>query len=242
MRIVSLVPSLTEFLYDLGLDQEVVGITKFCVHPNTWFRTKTRVGGTKTPKIDRIRELQPHWVICNKEENRKEDVEALSTFTQVLVTDINTWPEMESELLRLAATLDRINEAQTLLAGNNNWLPQQASALGKRAAYLIWKDPYMAVGSQTFIHDTLTHLGLDNVIHTALGHARYPEVDLEALQELNLDLLMLSSEPYPFSQKHLLHFQEKLPSTKIRIVDGELFSWYGSRMKFLPSHWRALNL
>ncbi|MCX8148812.1 helical backbone metal receptor [Thermaurantimonas aggregans] len=225
MRVVSLVPSLTELLYHLGVD--VVGITKFCVHPEEWYRTKPRVGGTKNPDINRIKELKPDLILANKEENRKEDVEQLRQFSQVLVTNITTINDA-LEAIRLIGRVCNVVQAVEKLVHSiiELWKPLQGSADGARVLYLIWRKPYMAAGTDTYIHHVLQHLGFSN----AVNQSRYPVVDEKSIRLMNPELIFLSSEPYPFREKHLAEFQGMAPTAHVRLVDGEAFSWYGYRM------------
>ncbi|MGN6418880.1 MAG: helical backbone metal receptor [Pseudobacter sp.] len=240
-RIISLVPSQTELLYDLGLEQEVVGITKFCIHPQSWFRTKTRIGGTKNIKSDLIRQLQPDLIIANKEENVKEQVEALAADYPVWISDIH---ELEGSLdmIRRVGAITGQDEKGNLLADRIQGGFRELACLLPRhgiipAAYLIWRNPWMTIGQDTFIHDMLTRCGVTNVF----GHAkRYPEISIEELRDADCRLLLLSSEPYPFRQQHVEELQLQLPHTKIILVDGEYFSWYGSRLQGAPEYFRSL--
>jgi ABC-type Fe3+-hydroxamate transport system substrate-binding protein len=240
-RIISLVPSQTELLYDLGLEEQVVGITKFCVHPEKWFRSKARIGGTKNIKPDLIHQLQPDLIIANKEENVKEQVEALAANYPVWVSDIHDLETALDMIRRVGALTARVEQGN-LLAGNiaeqfrklNLQLPYHENM---PVAYLIWRDPWMTIGQDTFIHDMLTRCGLTNVF----GHTkRYPEITIDQLKASACKWLLLSSEPYPFKQQHIEELQQHLPGTKIVLVDGELFSWYGSRLQYAPSYFLSL--
>jgi len=237
-RIVSLVPSQTELLFDLGLDQEVIGITKFCVHPQEWFRTKTRVGGTKKLHLDIIRRLQPDLIIANKEENVKEQVEELAKEFPVHTTDIANLDDALQLIKNIGAMIGREEKALQIastIQKEFNELAHQITA-SIPAAYLIWKDPFMTVGGDTFISDMLTRCGFENVFE---NESRYPTLSNLKLQTLNFKLLLLSSEPYPFQQKHIdeLNFLNK----KILLVDGEMFSWYGSRLLHAPAYFQKLR-
>jgi len=255
-RIVSLVPSQTELLYDLGLGDRVAGITKFCIHPNEWFRTKTRIGGTKTIKIDTIHQLQPDLIIANKEENVKEQVEELAIRYPVWVSDVNNLDdalEMITDIGKITSTHEKAEE--TVQAIRNNFEALAANLptgqAGSRlqtclpdrqapdsACYLIWKKPYITVGGDTFINNMLQYAGFTNIF----AHLnRYPEITISQLQTLNPRLLLLSSEPYPFQQKHIDELQPQLPDTRIVLVDGEVFSWYGSRLLKAPSYFTELG-
>lgn len=232
-RIVSLVPSQTELLYDLGLDKEVIGITRFCIHPEHWFRSKTRVGGTKTLHMDKIRALAPDLIIANKEENRKEDIEALAEEFPVWVSDVQS---LEDALLMISGVgriCSRQEEASSLCHGIVQAFDGLLPVQPLRAAYLIWEDPLMVVGGPTFINDLLHRWGLQNIYEE---YGRYPLTDLDELRSLEPDLLILSTEPFPFREKHLRHLQEWMPDAQAVIADGELFSWYGSRLRHTPAY------
>jgi ABC-type Fe3+-hydroxamate transport system substrate-binding protein len=269
-RVISLVPSQTELLYDLGLDDEVIGITKFCIHPDNWFRTKTRVGGTKTADIQKITSLKPDLIIANKEENVKDQIEELQKVAPVYVSDIVTLEDAlqmikdvgkltgkQQKAEEISVTiktrfeeLETFNEqGRTLNAQKSslNLSTSQPSYLSTnqqlnlstnkhtplRTAYLIWKDPYMAVGGDTFINEMLKRCGLENIFES---EQRYPQVEINQLSSVNCQLLILSSEPYPFKQKHIDELQQRLPQTKIILVDGEMFSWHGSRLLYAPDY------
>ncbi|MBL7745938.1 MAG: ABC transporter substrate-binding protein [Chitinophagaceae bacterium] len=243
-RIVSLVPSQTELLFDLGLTHEVVGITKFCIHPAEWFRTKTRVGGTKQIKTALIQQLQPDLIIANKEENVKEQVEELSEGANgekqipVWVSDVNNLPdayEMIEQLGSITGKEKKAGEIVSHIKENFSRLPSIDSGL--RTAYLIWQDPYMTIAGDTFIHSMLQAAGLINIYATK---TRYPEITIAELQAANCQLLLLSSEPYPFKQKHIEELQARLPATMILLADGEMFSWYGSRLLQAPGYFEKL--
>lgn len=237
-RIVSLVPSQTELLHYLGLDAEVAGITKFCVHPHSWFRHKTRVGGTKSPDIEKIKSLQPDLIIANKEENRKEDIEALSEHLPVYVSDISTLEDafqMITDIGEITATTEQAAELVTGIRNNFNLLQPLNPPL--KTAYLIWQKPLMAAGGDTFINDMMQRCGLQNIFS---GTERYPETTIEWLREHGCDLLLLSSEPFPFKEEHAEQLRKELPGVKVLLADGEMFSWYGSRLLMAPGYFGNL--
>lgn len=238
LRIVSLVPSITELLADLGLHQEVVGITKFCVHPEEWFRTKTRIGGTKTISIEKVNALQPDLIFANKEENVKEQVEALAQQWNVYTSDISTIDDayqMITDVGVLTGTSAAAHEMiQTIQEGCNGLSFQKNLTV----LYLIWQDPYMSTGGDTFISSMLSAAGFSNVLH---AKSRYPEVTVEEIQALQPDVIFLSSEPYPFKQKHVETLQKIAGKSQILLVDGEIFSWYGSKMLKAPAYFRYLR-
>lgn len=228
-RIVSLVPSQTELLYDLGSGDRVAGITKFCVHPTEWFQSKLRIGGTKTVDIEKVKQLQPDLIIANKEENVKEQIEELAAICPVYVSDINTLNDALKMIQQVGILTGTQLKAALIIknitTGFSQLQHQQKANLS--TTYLIWRKPYMAAGGDTFINDMLQCCGLQNTLANRL---RYPAITTEDLQKTDCQLLLLSSEPYPFKQKHVDELQACLPQTKIMLVDGEMFSWYGSRL------------
>jgi|SRR5688572_4313977 len=237
-RIISLVPSQTELLYHLGLDEQVAGITKFCVHPPEWFRSKTRIGGTKTVKLEMISTLNPDLVLANKEENMKDQVEALAKHYPVWtsqVHDLDSALAMIHQIGTITGTEEKAASITTRISAGFNNLKTQNQKL--RTAYFIWRNPWMTIGHDTFIHDMLTRCGLENIFGDM---KRYPEVTLDMLRNKKCELLLLSSEPYPFKEKHIAELQQELPGTKILLADGEMFSWYGSRLLESPVYFERL--
>lgn len=237
-RIISLVPSQTELLYDLGLDEEVIGITKFCVHPEHWFRNKTRIGGTKTVNINKIKELQPDLIIANKEENVKEQVDELAKHFPVFVTDVNSLDDAYQMIYHIGKLTGKESKSEQIIKQINEGFSQLQTSNKLQTAYLIWKDPFMTIGGDTFVDDMLYYAGAVNIFS---DKSRYPEITIKDLQDRGCQLLLLSSEPYPFSQKHVDELQSHLPTTKILLVDGEMFSWYGSRLLKAPSYFQKLG-
>lgn len=245
-RIISLVPSLTELLFDLGLEEEVIGITKFCVHPEQWFRTKTRIGGTKQLNLSLIESLKPDLVIASKEENIKEQVEAVQQFCPVYCSDIGNLQQSYEVIDHLGFLTDHSGQAKELI--NNIQHRFKALPVGTnpiKAAYLIWQEPYMTVGGDTFIDHMMQLAGFGNVF---AAEQRYPVVTVEELVKRNVEAVLFSSEPFPFKQKHLDVFtQEWLQQKSLqqlpvcKIVDGELFSWYGSRTLYAADYFIKLR-
>ncbi|MFV0604772.1 MAG: ABC transporter substrate-binding protein [Niabella sp.] len=225
--IVSLVPSITETLYSLGLDDEVVGITKFCVHPLHWFQQKIKVGGTKNIHLEKIKSLQPTLIIANKEENVKEQVELLAKNYNVLLTDVNNYTEALQMIQDLGEVLQKQTASALLVQSIIEHFSVTKTSKPKTAAYIIWKNPWMTVGGDTFINDMMQKAGFYNVFE---NEKRYPQVSIEQIKNKNPDYLLLSSEPFPFQQKHADELRALMPHIKILLVDGEMFSWYGSRM------------
>ena len=235
-RIISLVPSQTELLFDLGLDKEVVGITKFCVHPPAWFQTKTNVGGTKNFSPDRIDALLPDLIIGNKEENDKAGIEKLQSKYPVWMSDIITLEHALNMIQDLGVITQKESRAQKINERIREAFERLTIKSPKRVLYLIWKDPWMGAGKNTFIHSMLEQIGLVN----CLQEGRYPELTDLAIRELSPDLVLLSSEPYPFKQKHVGILEQLIPKSKIALVDGEMFSWYGSRLIYAPAYFDSL--
>lgn len=228
-RIVSLCPSLTETLYALGLDHHIVGRTRFCIHPKDSVSHAVRVGGTKEINMERLKSLSPDLIIAEKEENTKEMVEVLEKEYPVFVGDVKTVQggiKMIQDMSQLTATQTR---GKTLVEEINREMNDLPDLNGSRVLYFIWKDPWMVVGADTYIHDFLQLIKLKNV--GAQLEGRYPSSDLKSLQDLNPAFVWLSSEPYPFKEKHVEELRDIFPDADISCVDGEMFSWYGSRMK-----------
>ena len=231
-RIISCIPSTTELLHDLGLEEEVIGITKFCVHPEEWHKSKTRVGGTKNLHLDQIVTLDPDFIICDKEENKQDQVEELMQHYNVWVSDANSLEEG----LEMIALLGEVTEKTEYAADLRERIESEFNALAKlndtrstkTAAYLIWREPMMAAGEGTFINDMMQRCGLVNPFPH--GENGYPEVSAKMLQKANPELVLLSSEPFPFAEKHIPEIQAILPDARVMLVDGEMFSWPGSRM------------
>lgn len=238
-RIISLVPSQSELLWHLGLRHELVGITKFCIHPDEMFRSVERVGGTKHLDLEKIRRLQPDLIIGNKEENERSDIEALQKEFAVWMSDIYTLEDAFAMMQGLGRITGTEDAARNLVASLRSSLEQVRDTFQKqRVAYFIWNKPYMLAAKNTFIDVILHHLGF---INAAAELQRYPELDETGLKALNPAVCFLSSEPFPFKEKHVAELQRILPEAKILIVDGEVFSWYGSRLLHLEGYVRGLR-
>lgn len=213
-------------LHYLGLENEVVGITKFCVHPETWFRNKKRVGGTKQIKMEVIEELQPDLIIANKEENTQEQLEELFEKYTVWTSDIKNIDDALNMIQTVGQMCAKEKEAEELIGAVKALSEKPVEGPKKKAAYFIWQKPYMMAGSDTFIHSMMKWAGFENVV----AETRYPELSLEELKKRGVEVLLLSSEPFPFKEKHQEEIQALFPEAKVLLADGELFSWYGSRM------------
>lgn len=239
-RIVSLVPSQTELLVDLGLRKSIVGITKFCVHPADLKNEKTIVGGTKKVNYDKIKVLNPDFIICNKEENTEEMVLQLEYIAPVWISDIKTIPESFFMIRRMGEIFKVAEKAAEIISK----IEIELSVLHKivqnlrtrKVIYLIWKDPYMAAGKNTFIDALLQVNNFQNIIDSEAS--RYPEIGNKEFK--NADLIFLSTEPYPFKRKDVLKLNAEL-ELEIKLVDGEFFSWYGSRLIKSITYFKTLH-
>jgi ABC-type Fe3+-hydroxamate transport system substrate-binding protein len=238
-RIISLVPSQTELLYDLGLNEEVVGITRFCIHPNDWLRSKTRIGGTKQLDLKKIKELQPDLIIANKEENLREQIEELAIDFPVWISDVDNLNNALEMIVSIGIITNKAPKAKEICMRIHDSFSLLKTLQAKLSTcYLIWREPYMTVGGDTFISNMMQHAGFQNMF---VDRKRYPEITVEQLQAAGCQLLLLSSEPFPFKQKHVQELQNLLPDTKIVLVDGEMFSWYGSRLLKAPGYFQQLK-
>lgn len=236
MKIISLVPSITEALFDLGLtENEVIGRTKFCIHPKEKIKNIPVIGGTKNLNIEKIRSLQPDLILANKEENVKEQVEALMEDFKVVVTHVETVEDNYYLLKNLGGMLHQEEKAQLFNLRIYEILNQTKIETKIKVAYLIWKNPYMTIGSDTFIHHIMTEIGFENSFK---NKTRYPEIQIEDLADT--DVIMLSSEPFPFKEKHIEELKEIYPDKKILIVDGEAFSWYGTHIAKCENYFKEL--
>lgn len=228
-RIISLVPSQTELLVDLRLRENILGITKFCIHPEDLRKTTTVVGGTKQVHFDKISALKPDIILCNKEENTKEMVEELEKIAPVHISDIKTVEDNLELIKQYGLLFNRKQESEGLISKimerYKEFQSEMQSYEWKAVGYFIWRKPYMAASSDTFIDEMLNICRLKNAFAQVEG--RYPEVAVESLPQM--DGLFLSSEPYPFSQEHIRELQQHT-TAQITLVDGEYFSWYGSRI------------
>ena len=228
-KIISLVPSQTELLFDLGLDKEVVGITRFCVHPEEKCRKKIKIGGPKRFDFDLIDKLKPDLIIGNKEENYKAGIESLRSKHTVWMSDITALEDAYQMIKSVGDMVDKRREAHDIVSEIRSKMKRIKHHSIIRVAYFIWKRPYMVAGKNTFIDEMLGKFGFANVFGEL---DRYPEVTLDQVRSADPTAIFLSSEPFPFKAKHLNEFREKFPSTIIRLVDGTMFSWYGSRLRY----------
>ena len=237
MRIVSLVPSITESLFDFGLtEMEVVGRTKFCIHPKTLITKVPVIGGTKNLNLDKIKALKPDLIIANKEENEKLQIEELGKYFEIWLTDIENLQDNQNFLTELGTLLNKQGLALNFNEKINVIFDSSKELSPKKVAYLIWKNPYMTVGSDTFIHEIIEKIGFTNLFKDS---KRYPEISVNQMKEA--EYVFLSSEPFPFQQKHIDELQKELPDSKIMLVDGEAFSWYGTHLSRCGDYFKTLR-
>jgi ABC-type Fe3+-hydroxamate transport system substrate-binding protein len=237
-RIVSLVPSQTELLYDLGLDASVVGVTKFCVHPEEWRERKAIVGGTKNVDVAKVDTLKPDLIIANKEENTREDVERLMNGYKVWVSDVSTIAEAYEMIASVGGMTGRRSTALEIITRIKSGFSSLPPFVLKKALYLIWKKPWMAAGKDTFISSMMKVAGFEN----AIREPRYPKLTGSDIQALAPDVVLLSTEPFPFKETHVEEIKKLLPGAEVILVDGEMFSWYGSRMTRAAAYFRNLRV
>ncbi len=237
MKIISLVPSITETLLDLGIyETQIVGRTKFCIHPKEKIEKITVVGGTKNLNIEKIKSLNPDLILANKEENEKSQIEELMKDFRVYVSEVSTLEENDIFLQDIGKLLFKEKEAEEI----NHKIKQIFNEITpilpkKKVAYLIWRNPYMTIGNDTFIHHILSKIGFENIFK---NNTRYPIVELQDLKEA--EYILLSSEPYPFKEKHFTEFCKVLPNSRIIMVDGEAFSWFGSHLLHCKDYFEKL--
>lgn len=237
-RIVSLVPSQTELLFDLGLGDRVVGCTRFCIYPQDAVKNVVKIGGTKNVEIDKIKALFPDLIIGNKEENERADIEALLEIYPVWMSDIFHLSDALDMMLKVGELTNTNAKANEIVnAIESSFLQLDKSQNKLSVAYFIWRKPYMVAAKNTFIDNMLQEAGFTNVFENEI---RYPEFTEEAIKQYSPDLVFLSTEPYSFSERHLAEFQSIFPTSKIRVVDGELFSWYGSRLMQSAAYFKSL--
>jgi ABC-type Fe3+-hydroxamate transport system substrate-binding protein len=242
-RIISLVPSLTELLHDLGLERRIVGVTKYCVHPYHYQSTKELVGGTKKVKYDLIQNLQPDFILCSKEENTAKIVDKLEKIAPVFVSDVNDFSTALSLIDELGKVLNKRTEAYQMSSKIRQRYEEFTTFIKEKrpvkTAYFIWKSPWMVAGGSTFINDMLRINRLENVFEKK---NRYPEITIKHLRlQGNPELLLFSSEPYPFKEEdayEVLRENEKVLSI---FVEGEYFSWYGSRLLKAFDYFKKLH-
>ena len=233
-RIISWVPSQTELLHHFQLDDKVIGITKFCIHPDQWYQNKERIGGTKNIDLEKVRKLQPDLIIANKEENTPEDIEALMKEFPVYISDVITIQDALLMIRDIGVLTDCEQKAVDLIDDVQEAFSEFPKYQGK-VLYFIWRDPYMVCGTQNFIHSIIEKLGFTNLVK----EPRYIELSVDQIKSYQPDYIFLSTEPFPFAEKHVTELKQ-LMDAEIKIVDGEMFSWYGSRMLKMKKYFDQL--
>lgn len=240
-RIVSLVPSQTELLFDLGLDHEIAGVTKFCVHPAAKVAKKQTVGGTKKFRFDVIDRLEPDLILGNKEENYREGILKLAQRYPVWMSDVITLEDACAMIREVGELVNRSEKAHRLAAQIESAFAHLTPwAQSQRVGYCIWQEPFMMAGRDTFIDDMLARCGFVNAF-AERRDSRYPQVTPDEIRAANLDVILLSSEPFPFAEKHRQKFREAFPDVAVYLVDGQMFSWYGSRLLLAAQYLRQLR-
>ena len=240
-RIVSLVPSITHLLADLGLEERVIGVTKFCNDPDHFFRSKTKVGGTKSLNFDVIQALKPDLIIGNKEENVQEQIEQLAQNYPVWMSDVLDFESAIDLVKQIGIIVDKVAISEEFIQEiEANFQDLRYNHEGKKitAAYFIWTNPLMVAGRNTFIHEMMEEAGFENVFGQEV---RYPSISEKLLVSRRPAVILLSSEPYPFKEKHISYFKEICPESKIILVDGVYFSWYGSKMRYAGSYFKTVR-
>jgi len=235
-RIISLVPSQTELLFDLGVASRVFGVTKFCIHP-VEAKSKTIVGGTKNFHFDTIDSLKPALIIGNKEENDQASILHLRDHFPVWLSDITTLDDAIAMIKEVGEMVNADGASKRIVHDIGKAFDNLAKLPPLRVLYFIWRKPWMVAGTDTFIHHLISRLGLENVAPAS----RYPVLTLQEISQIHPDIIFLSSEPYPFAHKHQQELQQLCPASRIILVDGEMFSWYGSRLKKAPSYFEQLG-
>lgn len=231
-------PSQTELLFDLGLEKEIVGVTKFCVHPDHARKTRKIIGGTKRFELDEITKLKPDLVIGNKEENYPEGIEFLQERFPVWMSDIYNLEGALSMITSIAELTGKAEAGRKLTQEIRKAFAGIQRLPPLRTLYLMWREPFMGAAARTFIDSMIREIGLVNVL---ADRERYPELTREEIIRLNPDLVLLSSEPFPFTEKHQREVEAFLPGSRIKLVDGEFFSWYGSRLRIAPEYFNRFT-
>ncbi|MHC0036919.1 ABC transporter substrate-binding protein [Pseudoneobacillus sp. C159] len=236
-RIISLAPGMTDTLYSLQLANEIVGRTRYCTHPKDKVQQAEAIGGTKQIHLDKIRALRPDLILAEKEENTKEMVEVLEKEFPVYVAEVQSVQDAYKMISDLGELTNRQTESKRLLADIQAAFQSLPKAHGKKVAYVIWKKPYMVVGSNTYIHSLLEMLGFENAFSSFEG--RYPTVTEVDIKKAKLDYLFLATEPFPFKDEHVVEFSDMMPDVKTMILDGEMF-WYGPRMMEAVGYFKSI--
>ncbi|WP_334112944.1 ABC transporter substrate-binding protein [Paucihalobacter sp.] len=241
-RIISLVPSQTELLVDLGLQSSMVGVTKFCVHPENLRMEIPVVGGTKQVNFKKIKALNPDIILCNKEENTLDMVQQLQDIAKVEIRDVNTFDDALT-LIKFYGDLFNVKYlSQAIIdkieADRYTFRKRFINVSRVKVAYFIWQQPYMVAANNTFINARIEEVGFSNVFKSK---NRYPEIDLVDQDLHKTEIILLSSEPFPFKTEHVKQFKALFPDKQVIIADGEMFSWYGSRLQGAFKYFESLH-
>ncbi len=242
-RIISLVPSLTELLDDMGMERQLVGITRYCVHPPHYKVTKTIVGGTKKVKFDQIKALKPDFILCSKEENTSEMVAELEKIAPVYVSDVNSLQDALDLIKELGLLFDRRTQAAHIIDKINFRLHEFQQTIKdtriKKVAYFIWANPWMVAASNTFIDDMLRICRFENAY---AKYDRYPEIKIKRMRIIaDPEILFFSSEPHDFTDDEVYEVLRSNKKVLTIYVDGQYFSWYGSRLIKAFDHFMQIH-
>ncbi len=239
-RIISLVPSQTELLFELGLDEKIVGLTKFCILPQDKVKSKTKIGGTKNLDLEKILSLKPDLIIAGKEENNKEQILELKKHIPVWISDVKNFESALDMIKKVSEITGKEKEGDKIFRDILNEYDKFKAQDHKtyKALYFIWRKPYMVAGGDTFIGDIMGKAGF---INEAGNLNRYPEINKENISEFDPEIILLCSEPYRFGDKHKSEFKEIFPNAKTLLTDGQYFGWYGSRMKYAFGYFSELH-
>jgi ABC-type Fe3+-hydroxamate transport system substrate-binding protein len=238
-RIISLVPSITELLYDLGLGERIIAVTRFCKYPKKEIEKTDKIGGTKDFDLQKIRSLKPDLIIAVKEENDKNRVLEIAKEFPLYVFDITNISTALEAILKIGEITETEKQAKELHQKIKIEIQSFSFIKEKKVCYLIWEKPMMTIGNKTFISEMLHLAGYKNSFSDKKEN--YFSVTVEDIKTEKPELIFLSSEPFPFKEKHKKQFQEQFIDSKIILVDGEMFTWYGSRMLKAINYFKQLN-
>ena len=231
-KIVSLVPSISELIYDLNIEKKLIGVTKFCIHPKYFQIEKTVVGGVQEFDIEKIKELKPDVVFASKDENFEEEILELQKFVPVYVTDVKSVDEAKQMIVNFGELLSCRNDASKIIMKIDMQLNDLAKVtddlLYRSGAYFVWNEPWVAAGKDTFVNSMLKLVKINNVFEDL--KERYPMVTGANIHLGNPDIVMLPSEPYKFEDQQAFEISSHTHDAATYFVDGEAFAWYGSRL------------
>lgn len=240
-RIISLVPSETETLYYLGAAERIVGITEYCIHPRPLYKSRPRVGGPKTPKFERIRELAPDLILASKEENTREAVEELRGIAPTYVCEVITLDDAQNLMAALGILVGEEENAArfnaTIETARQRFSDKPPGYQFRRALYLVWKQPYRGISEQTYIFHLLSASGLKPLVFPELP-SRYPELTSEVIAQSGAELVIFPDEPFNFTYRDIDEFSEAFPQLPavtnhaLFKVDGATLCWYGYRTTY----------